>query len=216
MLAVAVAQAQTHYESRVDIGGHAGVTLSRTNFHPSVPQSMVLGFMAGGSIRYTEEKHFGLIGEVNIEQRGWKEKYDEGGFSYNRRFTYIQIPMMTHIFFGSQKFRAFFNAGPEIGFMIGEKTTANFDYHNPSSVEGYPMTYRECSQLDMPVKYKLDYGICAGLGVEVQASHRHSLTLEGRFYYGLHDVFTNHKSDVFSASNAMSIEVTLGYRYRIK
>ena len=216
LLATMAGWAQTHYESRVDVGGHAGLTLSRTNFSPSVPQSMIMGFMAGASVRYTEEKHFGLIGEVNIEQRGWKEKYDEGGFSYNRRLTYIQIPVMTHIFFGSKKVRAFFNAGPELGFMIGEKTSANFDYHNLGSVEGYPTTYRQTAQLEMPVKYKLDYGICAGLGMEVQASHRHCLTVEGRFYYGLHDVFANHKSDVFSASNAMSIEITLGYRYRIK
>lgn len=208
--------AQTRGESRIDIGAKAGMTLSKMNFRPSVPQTMVPGFMAGVSFRYAEERHFGLIGEVNLSQRGWKEKYENLDFSYNRKLTYIQIPMMTHIFFGNDKMRGYFNAGPEIGFMIGNSTSANFDYTDVTQVAGYPMTNRETAELAMPVKFKLDYGICAGVGFEYQVTSRNSIGLEGRFYYGLHDIFPNHKSDVFSASNGMSIQLNLSYLYRVK
>ena len=49
-----------------------------------------------------------------------------------------------------------------------------------------------------------------------QVNAKHSLLLEARFYYGLTDVFPNHKTDIFSGSNTMSITVTLGYFYRLK
>ena len=39
--------AQTHYDSRIGIGAKAGMTLSRTAFTPSVPQSFLPGNMAG-------------------------------------------------------------------------------------------------------------------------------------------------------------------------
>ena len=66
------------------------------------------------------------------------------------------------------------------------------------------------------MKNHLDYGISAGLGLEWFQSLKQSFKLEGRFYYGLGDVFSNHKTDPFSASNSMSVMVTLGYFYRLK
>ena len=75
---------------------------------------------------------------------------------------------------------------------------------------------RHVEQLTMKVNNRLDYGICAGAGMEVNLNAKHSLLLEGRFYYGLTDVFPNHKTDIFAGSNSMSITVTLGYFYRLK
>ena len=52
--------------------------------------------------------------------------------------------------------------------------------------------------------------------MEINIAPRHALNLEGRFYYGLNDVFRNHKIDPFQGSSSMSIMVTLGYNIRIK
>ncbi len=210
------ASAQTHYEGNIAVGAKGGVTLSRLKFSPSVPQSMLPGFMAGVTFRYIEEKHFGVIAELNLEQRGWKEKFDGLNYAYQRRLTYLQLPMLTHIFFGNNKVRGFFNAGPEIGLLIGTGTKANFDYANVELIEGFPTENRETDQYKLDVKNKFDYGISAGLGLEVIGRNKHSFTLEGRFYYGLRDVFSNHSTDPFSSSSSMSIMVTLGYYYRIK
>lgn len=210
------ASAQTHYEGNIAVGAKGGVTLSRLKFSPSVPQTMLPGFMAGVTFRYIEEKHFGVIAELNLEQRGWKEKFDGLNYAYQRRLTYLQLPMLTHIFFGNNKVRGFFNAGPEIGLLIGTGTKANFDYANVELIEGFPTENRETDQYKLDVKNKFDYGISAGLGLEVIGRNKHSFTLEGRFYYGLRDVFSNHNTDPFSSSSSMSIMVTLGYYYRIK
>ncbi len=210
------ASAQTHYEGNIAVGAKGGVTLSRLKFSPSVPQTMLPGFMAGVTFRYIEEKHFGVIAELNLEQRGWKEKFDGLNYAYQRRLTYLQLPMLTHIFFGNNKVRGFFNAGPEIGLLIGTGTKANFDYANVELIEGFPTENRETDQYKLDVKNKFDYGISAGLGLELIGRNKHSFTLEGRFYYGLRDVFSNHSTDPFSSSSSMSIMVTLGYYYRIK
>jgi hypothetical protein len=210
------ASAQTHYEGNIAVGAKGGVTLSRLKFSPSVPQTMLPGFMAGVTFRYIEEKHFGVIAELNLEQRGWKEKFDGLNYAYQRRLTYLQLPMLTRIFFGNNKVRGFFNAGPEIGLLIGTGTKANFDYANVELIEGFPAENRETDQYKLDVKNKFDYGISAGLGLEVIGRNKHSFTLEGRFYYGLRDVFSNHSTDPFSSSSSMSIMVTLGYYYRIK
>lgn len=210
------AVAQKHYEPNVAVGAHAGVTLSRTNFQPSVPQSFSAGFALGGKFRYMEEKHFGLVAELNVEQRGWKEKFEGQDFNYTRRFTYLQLPIMTHLYFGGDKCHFFFNAGPSVGIMIGESTSSNFDYNHIDQIADFPVTNRYNDQLSLDVKHKFDYGITAGAGVEYIASHKHSFTLEGRFYYGLNDVFSNRKRDTFSGSGGMSVMVTLGYYYRLK
>lgn len=215
-LAVPSVKAQTLYDSRVSIGGKAGVTLSRTMFSPSVPQTMLMGYMGGIAFRYAEEKNFGLLAELNIEQRGWKEDFEEAPFAYSRKLTYIQVPIMTHIFFGSTKVRGFFNAGPEIGYMIGESTTANFDVNNIANIEGFPNVNRNNDQLTLPIKNKIDYGISVGTGIEFIAKRKHSILLEGRFYYGLGNAFGSRKKDAFSASTGMSIMFTLGYFYRLK
>ncbi len=212
-----VAHALDFSNHNISVGAKGGMSLSRINFQSSVPQKMVGGMVIGASVRYIEENHFGLIGEINLEQRGWKEDFKPlDGYSFSRQFTYLQVPLLTHIFFGSDKVRFFFNAGPEIGIMIGEKTSSNFDYKHAVDIEELANSYRKLEQFTEPVERRFDYGISAGLGVEVNVTPKHAINLEGRFYYGLNDVFSNRKSDPFQGSSSMSIMVTLGYNIRLK
>lgn len=208
--------AQTHYEGNIALGGKAGVTFSRVQFNPNVPQTMLPGFSFGATFRYIEERHFGLIAELNVEQRGWKEKFEGYDYNFQRRLTYIQLPLLTHIYFGNNKIHGFFNAGPEIGLLIGGKRSANFDYTNVAAIADFPSTNRNIDQFTLDVHSHFDYGISAGLGMELISGNRNSFLLEGRFYYGLNDVFSNHKKDTFSGSSGMSIMISLGYMYRLK
>lgn len=219
LLAVAGASAQRHYSPNFAIGGKAGATVSMMSFSPKVQQAMLPGFMAGVTVRYTEEKLFGLIAELNVEQRGWRENYSkdapESGFSYRRTLTYVQIPLLTHIRFGSDRVKAFVNLGPEVGYMVGNSISANFNYRDISSVAGYPTRYRTNAQLDKAVDNRFDYGISGGIGMEVIFG-RHSMMVEGRYYFGLGNIFSASKSDYFSASRGMSIEITAAYLFRLR
>ena len=209
-------QAQTHYESNITVGAKGGTTLSMASFSPTVPQKMLTGMILGATFRYIEERHFGVIAEINLEQRGWNEDFKEAPYEYSRTLTYIQIPLLTHIYFGSTKFHGFFNAGPEFAYMLSESTSANFDINNFMGLEDFPKVNRSNDQFAMPVKNKYDYGISAGLGMEYFIKRNHSLTLEGRFYFGLGNMFGSSKKDVFAASRGMSVQITLGYNFRMK
>ena len=216
VLVVISATAQTHYEGSISVGGKAGATLSRVNFNPSVQQVMQPGMTAGVMFRYIEEKNFGLIAELNMTQRGWKENFEESNYNYSHRFTYIELPIMTHIFFGNQRVKGFFNLGPELNVMIGNGISSDFDYQNAADLDYFIQDTRHIEQMTLDISNKFDYGICAGAGMEINLNPKHSLLIEGRFYYGLTDVFPNHKTDIFSSSNSMTINLTLGYFYRLK
>lgn len=215
LMAVGVS-AQRAYEPQFSIGGKAGATLSKMAFTPGIEQAMNPGMTMGITARYTEERYFGLVGELKIEQRGWKQTFDETDFTYHRTLTYLQLPLLTHIYFGSDKVKGFFNLGPSVGYLIGSSISANFDYENPGSVEGLPVENRHTNQMSMPVKNRFDYGILGGAGIEFIIKKRHSIMLEGRYYYGLGNIFFAKKRDEFSASRGNSIEITLGYMFRIK
>lgn len=212
------ANAQREYDPHFWIGARGGVTMGRMEFSPPVKQSMVPGKSFGVTARYIEEKIFGLVGELVITQRGWREDFGDDyrdQFHYDRHLTYIELPVMTHIFFGSRKVHGFFNAGPSVAYMIGDKIKADFDYENPQDVAGFPYRYRRTEQLSMPVSNKFDYGIQAGAGAEMFFG-KHSVYVEGRYYYGLGSIYPSHKSDTFTASRGTSIMVSLGYYFRLK
>ena len=124
--------------------------------------------------------------------------------------------MLTHIYFGSPRFKCFVNLGPEFAYMIGDNISANFDYRNPYSAEGFPTGARMTEQMSMEIENKFDYGITAGLGIEFYLTPRNSITLEGRFYYGLGNIYPAAKADTFSASRNTCLEVTLGYNFRLR
>lgn len=209
------ANSQTHYNANISLGAKAGGDISRTFFNPSVRQKLKPGITAGVTFRYIEENHFGLIAELNFCQRGWKENFEEAPYRYSRTLNYVELPVLAHIYFG-RRGRFFFNAGPQVGVMLGESESANFDPFNTSNLPEFPNRNRTNSQMTMKVKNKLDYGISAGLGGEFNITSVQSINLEARFYYGLGNIFPSARSDVFSASNAMSLIFTVGYWFRIK
>lgn len=210
------ALAETHYKSHITVGAHGGMTMARTTFVPSVPEKWCNGFTGGVSIRYAEEKLVGLLAELNVVQRGWAEDFEESPLTYKRTATYISLPVMTHINFGGKRIRAVVNLGPEFSYMLSESTSANFDYHNPTSSPDWPNRKRMTEQLVTPIKHKFDYGITAGVGGEYWLTPRNSVYLELRFYYGLGNIFPSSKSDTFGASRLLNLAMTFGYNFRLK
>jgi hypothetical protein len=61
---------------------------------------------------------------------------------------------------------------------------------------------------------KFDYGIAAGLGLEVSTALGHFI-LEGRYYYGLGDAFDNSKKGYFGRSANQTIYAKLTYLFDI-
>lgn len=208
-------KAQTHYASNVAVGLKGGVDFSEVFFNPHVKQKFVPGATVGAMIRYVEENHFGLIGELNFAQRGWKENFEDHPYSYSRTLDFMDVCFLAHIFFG-RRGRFFFNAGPQVGFYLGEHVKSNFDPAEMNKLPNFPLINRINQQMIEPTAIKVDYGISAGIGGEYNINKQNSVTLEGRFYFGLANIFSTRRADYFNASNQMSLSVTAGYWFRIK
>ncbi len=210
-----VSFAETHYKPKISIGGRAGATMAQMSFSPSVKQSWGNGTTGAVTFRYTEEKLFGLICELGWVQRGWKENFEDAPFNYSRSLTYINLPLLTHIYFGGPRCKAFINLGPQFCYLLSSSVKADFDYKKPLENVDFPRN-RQTEQLWADVKNKFDYGICASVGCEFFVQPRHSVLIEARYYYGLGNIFPSSKADTFSASRNMSLEFSLGYFFRLK
>ena len=201
---------RSDYQPEFTVGVKGGTSLSRVLFSPTVTQSLLLGYTGGVSVRYIEEKFFGLIAEINFTQCGWNETFEEDPYTYTHTLNYVTIPFLTHFFFGNRVVRGFVNAGPQIGLLLGDSYKSNFDIYN---LPEFSQKSKVKEIYTMDIAHRFDYGITAGAGIEFRIKETHGIVLEGRYYYGLGDIFKNRKKDVFAASHSQIITVSLGYLY---
>jgi hypothetical protein len=219
------------YRNNIAIGVNGGYMMTNVGFSPKVTQKLKSGISGGLSFRYTSEKYFktlcSLYAELNFSQMGWSEDIvtlksepvinEVTGLAekYDRRMSYIQMPVMAHLSWGKEinGFAFFFQAGPQFGYMLSESTSANFTMDNANITDRANQT---TAQYSMPVEKKLDYGITAGMGVEYSHSKVGHFLLEGRYYYGLGNIYGASKRDYFGKSNQSAIEIKLSYLFDVK
>ena len=188
------------YEFSVGVSG--GTTFSSVTFSPKVPQGNLLGATLGVTGRMTMGDYVGLQIEFNYSQQGWKEEYEEyPELMYSRRIDYLQIPFFTRVQFGGDKVKGFINAGPQIGYAIGESTKNKLNGENPGRVN---------AQYDMPVEKKFEWGIGGGAGIEIRSGIGY-FTLEGRYLYSFGDIYNTRVEDNFSKASGQTITTKLSY-----
>lgn len=223
------------YRSEFALGVNGGYVLSNVGFMPEVPQDMHSGMTGGLSLRYTSEKYFSsicaIVAEVNYAKVGWREKIltpnDQPVINkvtglpekYERDLTYIQVPVFARMGWGRERkgFQVFVQAGPQVGFLLSDKTRTNFPWESRTPVyeDGSGRTSSVVAQDTMSVERKVDYGIAAGLGLEFSHRKLGHFLLEGRYYYGLGDIYGNSKKDYFGRSNLNNIVIKLTYLFDI-
>lgn len=239
---IATVSAQVgEYRNELAIGVNGGYVMSNVAFVTKVPQTMLGGVTGGFTARYTCEKYFSSIcavtAEVNFAQIGWNEqildKNDQPvplhtdptqNLAYKRKITYVQVPLLARLGWGRERngLQAFIHLGPQIGFYVNDKIESNFDVHedafNPSSA-GYQYGGLRSSSVvaqdTMAVENKFDYGIAVGAGLEFSNRHFGHFMIEGRYYYGLGNIYGNTKRDYFSRSNFGNIVVKCTYLFDI-
>ncbi len=218
------------HRSDFAIGANGGYVLSKVGFTPTVQQKQHGGITGGVSLRYVCEKYFKTIcsvyAEVNYAKVGWTEDILDiennavlisgtgEALKYQRDITYIQIPVFAHLAWGREErgFNFFVNLGPQIGIYLNESTTTNFDETTPTEND---RVSNITAQYDMPVEKKLDYGIAAGAGMEYSIPKVGHFLLEGRYYYGLGNIYGSSKKDYFGKSNFGQIVVKASYLFDI-
>lgn len=221
------------------VGLSGGYALNSMDFQPTVIQKMHGGTTFGIAGRYTAEKYFSTLCaiqlEVNMSQIGWREDIltrdnspvinPETGVAeeFKHTMTYVQIPFLAHLSWGKEKrgVCGFVNLGPQMGILLSEKTTKNYD--RPFTRENFPVQYDIQTARVSPVieqetkaaENNFDYGIALGAGIEAHIKYIGRFALEGRYYYGLGNIYGDSKRDYFGKSSHSTIFIKLAYFYDI-
>ena len=199
----------------VSIGFNGGYNLSSVDFSPTIKQGLQPGYTGGATLRYTTEKYFALICaaqlEVNFAQRGWNETIDDGSDNTYRRTTnYIEIPFFAHLGWGKEDrgFQFFINAGPQIGLFLSDEEFYGFTQEKPWDPSNRPNN--QTAQYGKKVENTLEYGIAGGAGIEFKTGIGNFI-VEGRYFFGLSDMFGNSKADPFGRSANTTITAKITY-----
>ena len=228
------------YRNEFAVGFNGGVSMSSVAFTPEIPQNQLIGKTFGITLRYNGEKYFksvcSLVAEVNYTQMGWNERiWDvndqpvinaQTGLAeeYSRIVNYVQVPFFARLGWGRERqgLQAYFQIGPQLGYYLNEKTEANFDLDHPNTTDRVSHVsgpdigeVRFSNMYHMPIENKLDYGIAGGLGVELSLRHVGHFLVEGRYYFGLGNVYGNTKRDYFAKSNYQNIVIKATYLFDI-
>lgn len=219
------------HRNTLSVGPTAGWNITNIKFTPKVEQKGLSGFSGGVALRYTVEKYFSTICSIQLElnyaQMGWKEDIKDinnnpvinattgAAENYSRTINYIQVPFLAHLAWGKEKkgLNFFVNAGPQLGAYISESTKSNFDFDKRNTADRVSSVV---AQDTMKVEKKFDYGIAAGLGVEYSIPKVGHFLLEGRYYYGLGNIYGDSKRDYFASSNYQTISIRLTYLFDLK
>ena len=186
------------------LGAQGGVLASMVMFNPTVYQSALKPFWganAGLVFRYAGHKYCGLQLELNYMQRGWNEPETTTTTAYSRRLDYIELPFMSHIYFG-KIVRGYINLGPQIGYLI---------YDNMPAVEEGDLAYQRIT----PIANRFDWGVTAGIGMYARTIAG-VWQLEARFNYSLGTNFSSRAGAYFTGSNNMNLSLNFAYLWQIK
>lgn len=184
-----------------------------------------------------------VVAELNYAQIGWDEKIlsmqdqpvplhtdPTQTLRYTRKMNYVQIPLLARLGWGRERsgVQFFLHLGPQFGLFMSESTDTNFDVRDPAfdpkiNKGAYGKDYKYAklrashvvAQDSMAVENKFDYGVAVGLGMEVSNRHVGHFLIEGRYYYGLGNIYGNTKRDHFGRSNFSNIVVKFTYLFDI-
>lgn len=201
LLFVGSLQAQrSSFRQSLWVGAKAGGQATRFLFVPSVRQHTHLSNQAAVALRYDVEHQASLQLEFNYTRMGWKSRFDEEAMHYQRNLDYIEMPLLAHLYTGLGRFRLFLNAGPIVGYNMGDEVVQS------NNLGELPYA--------MPIANKFYWAVGGGPGVAMSFGKRYLIELEGRFVYGYGNIWPSSRADVYSQSSSMRFAFSFNYFFR--
>ncbi len=189
------------FEPVAQFGIKQGINYSSVLFSPGIKQGIKLGYNGGFLFKYKNESFFALQVELNYSEKGWLEEFDTIPNAYQRNLNYIELPFMTHVYFGKRALQFYVNLGSSVGYLVDEKEIKEINN------ELYAREYYEAV-----IENKFDFNVLAELGItldtkigEFQAGFRYAMTLT--------DIFKYTSDSFFEESQNQVISFSLGYYF---
>ncbi len=207
------AQQKTPFSQKLHFGIKGTALASKYEFVPSVAQNIYIGAGGGVLARFDVERGASLQMELNYTLTGWKEKYDKyPNLHYVRSIHTVNLPILTHLYLSFGKgARLFLNLGPVIGYHFAEDgkflNELTIEKPNFSSIANY--------RHDTSIEHKFFWGLCGGPGVSIPLGTKHRLELEGRYTFGLGDIWSNKRKDPYGNSAERRYSFSIAYCYSL-
>lgn len=202
-----VSAQQSDFKYELFIGAKGGMTLSQVRFYPNVQTTFLQGNTGGLMFRFISEPHIGFQVEFNYIQKGWQEKPFTGQYAattYFHQLNYVDVPVLTHVNLGKKAMRFILDLGPEVSYLISEDQGFKPLAGITPSLDGYKPYYG--NKIDTPV----DILFTGGIGMEFHSKGGSVISLEGRAFYSLPNIFDT-KKYIYKGSQSNGALVTLAY-----
>lgn len=188
--------------AQTSVGARGGMSLSRVNFTPAVPQAFVSGYEAGLLFRHLNTKHLGIQAELNISRQGW-HMFPADSQAYEKELQYIQLPLLSHVQLGGGRFTFVAQAGGFVSYTFSQK-----DLSLPAENAEPGIAYEQQALLPW------QYGVLAAAGPSFRFNFG-TLQLEARFAQHLSDLLevNLNRPDDFDASQQQIITFGLQWLY---
>ena len=120
------------------------------------------------------------------------------------------MPFLAHLGWGKEErgLQFFINAGPQLGLFLNDSEHYGFTNDYPWDVSMRPNGMTK--QYGKEVENRLEYGIAGGAGMELK-TRIGNFIIEGRYFFGLSDMFGNSKADPFGRSANTTITGKISY-----
>ena len=224
------AQERRNFEQEVAVGVSGGVNMSQVRFlHNNTSFTSMIGdqslfnqrgMTAGVNALYIAQEHFGVVLECNLTKKGWceqfrarngqterlvgKDEVDFNGVDLQRNLTYIDIPLLAHIYFG-RKARAYVDFGPEFSILTKEEDkTVVTDLQRQTLTMADPRVNPDIETS------KYDLSLCAAVGFDLHLEKVHPM-LEIRWNYGTHDLYQVGKKELLQRASTQNLAVVLKF-----
>ncbi len=195
----------SYSQPELSIGGTIGANGSMVFFIPKIKENILFAPMLGAIASFSNNKFSSLIIELNYSQRGWTERFPKGSnLSYSRRLHFLELPVLTSLYYSTSNFRIGLKLGPKIGLLIAEN----------SSKKGTKFTPFQVLRQKIPASHKFAWGLIGGPSLGYSFG-KNRIEIDIFAYYGLNDIFPTTIKDPYGKANEIHGTIKLNYLFRI-
>lgn len=184
------------------VGGRVGLDIGNLSFSPSLPSgvstSSNTGFLIGGQLDNWFNDMWAISIQLLYDQKGESESESFDGISESSSLvaSYIEIPILAKVAFGSGDIKPYVFAGPSIGILASATSTVN---GNSASVDSSFNT--------------LDLAVLIGAGVSYKLAGGPSIFVDAGYAIGLLNIANNSNSNSSETVKTNDIRIAAGVMF---